>query len=102
MERNQKLECFMTTHFSAPIIGRPWQDSWLRSPDYQRASAPISRRRAAIFHALRLCPEVPTQIALASSRLGRVTLHAFCLLRRPRHARWHWHGIQREFQRRLL
>jgi len=34
---------------------------------------------------------------LTQSRLGRVVLHALCLLRRPGHARWHWLGIIREF-----
>lgn len=33
---------------------------------------------------------------LASSRLGRVLLHALCLLRHPSHSRWHWQGILRE------
>ena len=36
--------------------------------------------------------------ALTSSRLGRVLLHAFCLLFRPAHIGWHWHGIRREIQ----
>jgi hypothetical protein len=36
--------------------------------------------------------------ALTSSRLGRVLLHAFCLLRRPGHGRWHLDGILREFK----
>jgi len=36
--------------------------------------------------------------ALASSRLGRVLLHALCLLRHPAHGRWHWSGIVREFK----
>lgn len=36
---------------------------------------------------------------LARSRLGRVTLHALCLLRHPGRLRWHWHGIVREFAR---
>ena len=35
---------------------------------------------------------------LASSRPGRVLLHALCLLRHPAHLRWHWHGIVREFK----
>ena len=34
---------------------------------------------------------------LTKSRLGRVVLHALCLLRRPANARWHWLGIVREF-----
>lgn len=33
---------------------------------------------------------------LASYRLGRVLLHALCLLRHPSHTRWHWNGILRE------
>ena len=36
--------------------------------------------------------------ALASSRLGRVLLHALCLLRHPAHGRWHLNGIVREFK----
>jgi hypothetical protein len=36
--------------------------------------------------------------ALASSRLGRVLLHALCLLRHPGHGRWHLSGILREFK----
>ena len=35
--------------------------------------------------------------AIASSRLGRVLLHALCLLRHPARLRWHWDGILREF-----
>ena len=33
---------------------------------------------------------------LTKSRLGRVILHALCLLRRPSQAHWHWLGIVRE------
>lgn len=36
--------------------------------------------------------------AMASSRLGRVLLHALCLLRHPAHGRWHWVGILRELK----
>ncbi len=35
--------------------------------------------------------------AFAHYRLGRLLLHALCLLRCPRHRRWHWQGILREF-----
>jgi hypothetical protein len=35
---------------------------------------------------------------MASSRLGRVLLHALCLFRHPAHLRWHWDGIRREFK----
>jgi hypothetical protein len=34
---------------------------------------------------------------LIKSRMGRVILHAVCLLRNPRHAHWHWRGMVREF-----
>ena len=34
--------------------------------------------------------------AIASNKSGRILLHAVCLLRRPRHAGWHWGGIVRE------
>jgi hypothetical protein len=37
------------------------------------------------------------RLALASSRTGRVLLHALCVLRRPSHSSWHWRGILREF-----
>jgi hypothetical protein len=37
------------------------------------------------------------RLALASSRTGRVLLHALCVLRRPSHSSWHWRGIVREF-----
>ena len=30
--------------------------------------------------------------------MGRVILHARCLLRHPAHARWHWNGILRELR----
>jgi hypothetical protein len=33
---------------------------------------------------------------LIKTRLGRVILHAVCLLRRPTRAHWHWRGIMRE------
>lgn len=36
--------------------------------------------------------------AMASYRLGRVLLHALCLLRHPAHSRWHWCGILRELK----
>ena len=36
--------------------------------------------------------------AMASSWLGRVLLHALCLLRHPEYGRWHWVGILREFK----
>jgi hypothetical protein len=35
---------------------------------------------------------------MAETRLGRVLLHALCLLRKPGHCRWHWQGIVREFR----
>ena len=35
---------------------------------------------------------------LASFRLGRVLLHALCLVRHPAHVRWHWAGIVRELR----
>jgi len=35
---------------------------------------------------------------LASTRLGRVLLHALCLLRHPARSRWHWQGIVRELR----
>jgi hypothetical protein len=34
---------------------------------------------------------------LIKSRMGRVILHAVCLLRNPHRAHWHWRGIVREF-----
>jgi hypothetical protein len=34
--------------------------------------------------------------AMAESRLGRVLLHALCLVRNPGRRRWHWQGIVRE------
>jgi len=34
---------------------------------------------------------------LVKSRMGRVILHAVCLLKSPRHAHWHWCGMVREF-----
>jgi len=34
---------------------------------------------------------------LTNSNAGRMILHLICLLRNPRHARWHWRGILREF-----
>jgi hypothetical protein len=34
--------------------------------------------------------------ALASTRLGRVLLHAYCLVRNNGRRRWHWNGIRRE------
>jgi hypothetical protein len=37
--------------------------------------------------------------AMAESRLGRVLLHALCLLRHPVHLHWHWSGIRRELDR---
>ena len=36
------------------------------------------------------------KVALASSRPGRVLLHAICLCRNPAHAHWHWRGMLRE------
>ena len=35
---------------------------------------------------------------LVKSRMGRVILHAVCLLLNPRHAQWHWCGMTREWQ----
>jgi len=35
---------------------------------------------------------------LIKTRMGRVILHAVCLLRHPSHAHWHWSGMVREFQ----
>jgi len=35
---------------------------------------------------------------MAESRLGRVLLHALCLVRNPAHRQWHWRGILREFR----
>jgi hypothetical protein len=35
---------------------------------------------------------------LADTRLGRVLLHALCLVRRPDRLRWHWQGMLREFR----
>ncbi len=34
--------------------------------------------------------------ALSETKSGRILLHLTCLLRRPGHAAWHWHGITRE------
>ncbi len=34
--------------------------------------------------------------SLASSKSGRVILHAVCLFRHPSHAQWHWRGMVRE------
>ena len=34
--------------------------------------------------------------ALSETMCGRIVLHLGCLLRRPEHATWHWHGIARE------
>jgi hypothetical protein len=39
----------------------------------------------------------PTVNFLSRTKPGRVLLHALCVLRRPRHVSWHWHGIVREF-----
>ena len=33
-----------------------------------------------------------------STGLGRIILHAICLVRSPRHLTWHWQGILRELQ----
>ena len=38
-------------------------------------------------------------LGLANARLGRVCLHALCLLRRPGRFRWHWQGMVRELTR---
>ena len=34
--------------------------------------------------------------ALSETLFGRIILPLGCLLRRPGHAAWHWHGITRE------
>jgi hypothetical protein len=34
---------------------------------------------------------------LVKSRMGRVVLHALCLLRNRRQRAWHWQGMLREF-----
>jgi hypothetical protein len=42
-------------------------------------------------------PEVLTA-KLAQTRCGRVMLHLGCLVMRPSHLNWHWHGILRELE----
>jgi hypothetical protein len=41
----------------------------------------------------------PFSIRLATSRFGRIVLHAICLMRHPDNARWHCDGILREVLR---
>ena len=36
------------------------------------------------------------KLKLAQTRSGRVLLHLACLVARPSHLGWHWHGIVRE------
>jgi hypothetical protein len=38
---------------------------------------------------------------IITSRLGRLMLHAICMVRSPRHLAWHCQGILREFHLRL-
>ena len=40
----------------------------------------------------------PTMGNLATSRMGRVLIHAVCVLRHPANLRWHWDGILREIK----
>ncbi len=35
-------------------------------------------------------------LKLVQTRSGRVLLHLACLIYRPEHLNWHWHGILRE------
>ena len=34
---------------------------------------------------------------LGSNRVGRLVLHALCMVHHPDRAAWHWHGMVREF-----
>jgi hypothetical protein len=34
---------------------------------------------------------------LGGSRMGRLVLHAMCMMQHPERAGWHWQGMVREF-----
>jgi hypothetical protein len=51
--------------------------------------------KAAVGKITRHC-SASVAATLASSSVGRMLLHAMCLIHHPARLRWHWNGILRE------